>query len=174
MRGVRRARCASLRAHVGAASGSQPSPGPAAGNGVDRHGRGRGGLTDGTGLDALASRLRDRRGRLRAFLEAERSAGRRVAGYGAPGRAVTLLNWAGVDAGVCCPGPWTGRRPSRAAGSPARASGCAIPEALERDPVDTILILAWTLLDELRVQLEPLVARGARLAVAAPEPGFVA
>jgi hypothetical protein len=48
------------------------------------------------------------------------------------------------------------------------------PESLEHEPVDTILILAWTLVDELRVQLGPLVARGARLAVAAPEPGFVA
>jgi hypothetical protein len=131
------------------------------------------GLTEGSGLDGLAARLRDRRGRLRAFLDAERAAGRRVAGYGAPGRAVTLLNWAGVDAAVL---PWTVDRSVAKQGGCIPGTGVRVrePEALEREPVDTILILAWTLVDELRVQLAPLVARGARLAVAAPEPGFVA
>ena len=131
------------------------------------------GLTDGAGLEMLAARAEAGRGRLRAFLEAERADGRRVAGYGAPGRAVTLLNWAGVGATLL---PWTVDRSEAKQGG--RIPGTAIevrePETLELEPVDTILILAWTLADELRVQLAPLVARGARLAVAAPEPGFIA
>jgi hypothetical protein len=86
---------------------------------------------------------------------------------------VTLLNWAGVDAGVL---PWTVDRSTAKQGGRIPGTGVLVrdPGALEREPVDTILILAWTLVDELRVQLEPLVRRGARLAVAAPEPGFVA
>ena len=86
---------------------------------------------------------------------------------------MTLLNWAGVNGDLL---PWTvDRSPAKQGGwIPGTGIRVRAPEALERDPVDTILILAWTLLDELRIQLEPLVARGARLAVAAPEPGFVA
>ena len=161
------------RPRGGGGAGLSRVPGPAAGNGVIDTAEADAGLTDGTGLDALASRLEARRGRLRSFLEAERASGRRVAGYGAPGRAVTLLNWAGVDGDLL---PWTvDRSPAKQGGwIPGTGIRVRAPEALERDPVDTILILAWTLLDELRIQLEPVVARGARLAVAAPEPGFVA
>ncbi len=100
----------------------------------------------------LGERARDGGTRLREHLEDAAARRTRVAGYGAPGRAVTLLGIAGVDSRLL---PYTvDRDPSKqgrclpGSGIPVRATA-----ALADDQPDEIVVLAWTWADEIRADL---------------------
>jgi len=131
------------------------------------------GLDTGSGLEPFAVRAREAAAELHAFLVAERQAGRRVLGYGAPSKAATLLGLAGVgpdllaftvDAaplkhGLAIPGV---RVPIR----PVPALAVARP--------DSVLVLTWDIADEVMSQLEADGGWGARYVLPLPTPTVLA
>ena len=106
--------------------------------------------------------------RVRAFLRQARSEGRTVLGYGAPSRASTLLNHCGVTADLL---PAT---VDRSAAKQGRAlPGCRVPihapGFLAEVKPDYVLILAWTLADEIAEQMSEVRSWGGRFVVPLPD-----
>lgn len=99
--------------------------------------------------------------------------GQRVAGYGAPGKGNTLLNYCGIREDLL---PYTVDRNPYKQGK--YLPGTRIPvyplERLEADRPDVIVILPWNLKHEIITQLEPARSRGARFLVPIPEPMLLA
>ena len=116
------------------------------------------GLDDPAFLAGLAGRVADRCAALREHLEVAAREGRRVVGYGAPTRAVTLLNAAGVTARDL---PFTVDRSSAKHGRFLPGTGIPIrdPHELVNMPPDELLILTWDLADEVVAQLGELAGR---------------
>ncbi len=110
--------------------------------------------------------LRIKHDLLRHLLEA-RSAGRKVVGYGAPAKGVTLLNYCGLGPDLL---PYTVDR------SPSKQGrflpGCRIPilrpEDLLADRPDEVLILPWNLRTEIMAQMAGIRAWGGRFVVPIP------
>ena len=102
------------------------------------------------------------------FLIAARRNGRRVAGYGAPGKGNTLLNYCGIRTDLLeftvDRNPYKQGRYLPGTHIPIRA-----PEALEQERPDYILILPWNLKREIVAQLSPARDWGARFVVPIPE-----
>jgi SAM-dependent methyltransferase len=119
------------------------------------------------GHAGFAARVAATKRALLAYLIEQQSAGRSVAGYGAPGKANTLLNYCGI-------GPdllrfTVDRNPSKHGRfTPGMHIPILAPEALDASPPDVVLILPWNLRDEIAAQLAPLRARGSRLVVPIP------
>jgi SAM-dependent methyltransferase len=105
--------------------------------------------------------------RLREHLEEAVASGARVAGYGAPGRAVTLLAVAGVGPTLL---PFTVDRDPEKVGSSLPGSAIEIRDvtAIDRDRPDEVLILAWTWSAEIRVELARIGTWGGRFVVPLP------
>ena len=116
------------------------------------------GLDDPAFLAGLAGRVAERCAALREHLAEAAGEGRRVVGYGAPTRAVTLLNAAGITARDL---PYTVDRSSAKHGRYLPGTGIPIrdPRALVDDPPDELLILTWDLADEVVAQLGELAGR---------------
>ena len=105
--------------------------------------------------------------RLRRHLEAATDAGRLIAGYGAPGRAVGLLAVAGVGPALL---PFTVDRDPLKQG--LSLPGSAIPvrdvDAIDTYRPDEVLILAWTWASEIAGQLGRVGSWGGRMVVPLP------
>ena len=116
------------------------------------------GLEDPDFLAGLAGRVADQCAALRGHLEQAAAGGRTVAGYGAPTRAVTLLNAAGVTVREL---PYTVDRSPAKHGRYLPGTGIPIrdPGALFDAPPDELLILVWDLADEVVAQLPELAGR---------------
>ncbi len=120
------------------------------------------------GYAGFAPRVAKVQRAFRAFLSAERRAGRRVAGYGAAAKGSTLLNTCGVTEAAM---PFVVDR------NPAKQfklmPGCHIPilpaGSLFDERPENVVILPWNLADEIAAELEPLRKSGTRLWVAIPE-----
>ena len=119
------------------------------------------------GLAPLAAAVDQARREVLPHLRAARAAGRRIAGYGAPGRAVTFLNALGIGPELL---PFIADRAPTKQGRIIPGVGVPIvaPEVFAAEPPDEILILTWNLVAEIRTALLPLTARGTRLFVAIP------
>jgi hypothetical protein len=103
-----------------------------------------------------------------AFLIAERRAGRRVIGYGAPGKANTLLNYCGIRSDLL---EFTVDRNPYKHGrfTPGMRIPIREPDRLLAARPDIIWILPWNLRDEIAAQLaEDAAAIGARFMTAIP------
>jgi hypothetical protein len=117
---------------------------------------------------ALAQQVQAASTRVRVFLQQARSEGRTVLGYGAPSRASTLLNHCGVTVDLL---PAT---VDRSAAKQGRAlPGCRVPiyapgYLVEAKP-DYVLILAWTLADEIVDQMSEVRSWGGRFVVPLPD-----
>ncbi|MFO7546304.1 MAG: class I SAM-dependent methyltransferase [Trueperaceae bacterium] len=109
-----------------------------------------------------------KRGLLKLLMEFQER-GLRVAGYGAPGKGNTLLNYCGVREDLL---PYTVDRNPYKHGKYLPGTHIPVypPERLDADRPDVIVILPWNLKDEIVRQLEPARARGARFVVPIPEP----
>jgi SAM-dependent methyltransferase len=119
------------------------------------------------GHAGFAERVAATKRELLSFLIAERSAGRTIAGYGAPGKANTLLNYCGIGPDLLA--FTVDRNPHRCGKfTPGMHIPILAPEAIEAARPDTVLILPWNLRDEIARQLAPLAARGTRLFVPIP------
>jgi SAM-dependent methyltransferase len=117
---------------------------------------------------SFAPRVMHTKWRLIEFLVDQRRQGRRVVGYGAPGKGNTLLNYCGIRTDLI---DYTVDRNPYKQGMylPGTRIPIREPEALERDRPDFVLILPWNLKDEIAAQLEHIRARGTRFVVPIPE-----
>jgi SAM-dependent methyltransferase len=126
------------------------------------------------GYDTLAAytsfsaQVMNTKWRLLEFLIAARRDGRRVAGYGAPGKGNTLLNYCGIRTDLL---EFTVDRNPYKQGQflPGTHIPIRHPESLEQERPDYILILPWNLKQEIVAQLAPAREWGAQLVVPIPE-----
>ncbi len=117
-----------------------------------------------TGFTARVERIqRD----LLAFLIEARGQGRRAAGYGAPGKGNTLLNYCGIRTDLL---EFTVDRNPYKHGrfTPGTHIPIFPPEHLSAARPDLVLILPWNLRAEIAAQLAEVPAWGGRLVVAIP------
>jgi C-methyltransferase C-terminal domain/Methyltransferase domain len=158
----------SLRVVLAPAGKRRPTPAVAEVLGMER----AAGLDRIDRLASLGPRVDGLLAAVRRHLEEVRAAGRRVVAYGAPSRAVTLLNAAGIDRGLL---PYAAD--AAAAKQDRRIPGTDIPivapARLVADRPDEVLILAWPIADEIVAQLAAAGLRESRFAVALPELRFI-
>ena len=122
-------------------------------------------------LDAhlsFAPRVHETKWRLLEFLIAKRREGKRIAGYGAPGKGNTLLNFCGIRTDLL---EYTVDRNPYKQGMflPGTHIPIKHPETLEQDQPDYILILPWNLKDEIVKQLAHTREWGAQFIIPIPE-----
>jgi SAM-dependent methyltransferase len=101
------------------------------------------------------------------FLTGAKSSGKRVAGYGAPAKATTLLNFCGIGAGLL---PYTVDRSPHKQGRliPGVRVPIHAPERIFETKPDYVLILPWNIAGEVREEMAGIGAWGGRFAVAIP------
>ncbi|WP_040765929.1 class I SAM-dependent methyltransferase [Tsukamurella sp. 1534] len=116
------------------------------------------------GLQASAERARQE---LLRFLLDCRAQGKRVAGYGAPGKGNTLLNFCGIRTDLL---EYTVDRNPYKHGrfTPGARIPIHEPERLDADRPDVVVVLPWNLEAEITEQLRPLVDRGTELVYPMP------
>jgi SAM-dependent methyltransferase len=106
--------------------------------------------------------------RILSFLIEARDAGKRVVGYGAPGKGNTLLNYCGIRTDLI---EFTVDRNPYKHGRflPGTHIPVHPPEALDAAEPDYVFILPWNLRDEIAEQLEHVRGWGGRFVVPIPE-----
>jgi hypothetical protein len=119
---------------------------------------------------AFADAVKHGRSELVSLLRSLRESGSRVAGYGAPAKGNTLLNYCGIDRELM---PFTVDKNALKVGT--YTPGAHIPvmstAALETAaPPDYVLILAWNFADEIIQQQEAHRARGGKFIIPIPTP----
>jgi SAM-dependent methyltransferase len=120
------------------------------------------------GHSAFAERVTETKWKLLEFLIESRRDGKRVAGYGAPGKGNTLLNYCGIRTDLL---EFTVDRNPYKQGKflPGTRIPIHHPEALEQARPDFIVILPWNLTDEIMDQLAYTREWGGRFVVPIPE-----
>ncbi len=116
----------------------------------------------------FAERVEETKRNLLAFLIQARREGKQVAGYGAPGKGNTLLNYCGIRTDFLS---YTVDRNPYKHGKYLPGTHIPVfgPERLAETRPDYILILPWNLKDEIVKQLEYARAWGAKFVVPIPE-----
>jgi hypothetical protein len=106
------------------------------------------------------------------FLIDAREAGKRVAGYGAPAKGNTLLNYCGVRGDLL---EFTVDMSPRKQGTllPGTRIPVLAPAALKEKRPDIVLILPWNLKDEIVAEHGYIAEWGGRFAVPIPRPVFI-
>jgi len=117
---------------------------------------------------AFSDRVHETKWRLLEFLIARRREGKRIVGYGAPGKGNTLLNFCGIRTDLL---DYTVDRNPYKQGLflPGTHIPIKHPEVLEQDQPDYILILPWNLTEEIVEQLAYAREWGARFVVPIPQ-----
>ena len=117
---------------------------------------------------SFSRRVNDTKWRLLEFLIARRREGKRIAGYGAPGKGNTLLNFCGIRTDLI---EYTVDRNPYKQGQflPGTHIPIKHPEVLEQDRPDYILILPWNLKEEIVQQLAYAREWGAQFVVPIPQ-----
>ena len=120
------------------------------------------------GHAGFAPRVEETKWSLLEFLIEARREGKTIAGYGAPGKGNTLLNYCGIRTDLL---DFTVDRNPYKQGQflPGTHIPIKHPEALEHARPDFILILPWNLKDEIAAQLSYTREWGARCVVPIPE-----
>ena len=115
----------------------------------------------------FAERVRETRDALRAFAEDARREGKRIAGYGAPAKASTLLNYCGIGAETI---DYTVDRNPHKQGRlvPGTRIPIHAPEMLAETRPDYVLVLPWNLRDEILTQLAFVREWGGRFVIPVP------
>lgn len=122
--------------------------------------------------EAFADRVEQVRGELIGMLAELKRAGKTIAGYGAPAKGNTLLNYFRI-------GPETLDYlvDKNALKQGLYSPGMKIPirslDALEQQRPDVLLVLAWNFFDEIRQQQSEFAARGGQFLVPLPRPMLV-
>ncbi len=121
------------------------------------------------GYRHFGDRVAETKWNLLKLLIGLRSDGKRVAGYGAPGKGNTLLNYCGVRADLL---EFTVDRNPHKQGKflPGTHIPIYAPERIEMARPDYILILPWNLQREIAAQLAYVREWGAQLIVPIPHP----
>ncbi len=159
----------SLRVFLGRSDGT-PSITPAVDALLEREHDG--GYDDLGGYLGFEERVREAKRSLLTFLIEERRAGHSIAGYGAPGKGNTLLNYCGIRTDLL---DYTVDRNPYKHGrfTPGTRIPIHDPARLAETRPDVILILPWNLRDEIAAQLAYTRAWGARLVVPIPATALV-
>ena len=127
------------------------------------------GLSSQRTLDGFANRVAANRRDIRQLLHDLVAQGKTVAGYGAPAKATTLLNYCGIGTGelpyLVDKNPWKVGRYQPGTGIPV----LAVETLLEREP-DYVLILPWNIHSEVVEQQRTYAQRGGRFIVPLPKP----
>jgi SAM-dependent methyltransferase len=122
--------------------------------------------------EEFAVRTAGNRRALRMMLEELRGRGKSVAGYGAPAKGNTLLNYCGIDTTLL---PYTVDRNPMKVGM--LTPGMHIPvrgaEAIQERRPDYLLILAWNFADEIMDQQRAYREAGGRFIVPIPTPTVI-
>jgi C-methyltransferase C-terminal domain/Putative zinc binding domain/Methyltransferase domain len=120
------------------------------------------------GHAGFSPRVEETKFKLLEFLIDCRRQGKRVVGYGAPGKGNTLLNYCGIRTDLL---EFTVDRNPYKQGQflPGTHIPIRHPDALEQARPDYILILPWNLKDEIKFQLSYTREWGARCVVPIPE-----
>ena len=125
------------------------------------------GLEDGAAYRAFARQVVDVKAGLLRFLLDAREAGKVVAGYGAPAKGNTLLNYCGVGTDLLA---FTVDRSPHKQGMllPGTRIPVLAPEALLEARPDYVLILPWNLKGEVMAQMAAVRGWGGRFVVPIP------
>lgn len=117
---------------------------------------------------AFAEGARELKRRLLSFLIDAADRGRSVAGYGAPAKGNTLLNYCGIGPDLL---PYTVDRNPHKQGRflPGTRIPIHAPERIAETRPDVLLILPWNLRAEIAAQMAGIREWGGRFAVAIPE-----
>ncbi len=126
------------------------------------------GLTEFARYERFAAKVERSRRALLDLLESLKEQGKQVAGYGAPAKGNTLLNYCGIDTSLV---PYTVDKNPMKVG--LYTPGMHIPvlpvsTLLERQP-DYVLILAWNFADEIIRQQRAYRESGGRFIIPVPE-----
>lgn len=130
------------------------------------------GLTSPERYHAFASAVAEQRRELRALLGELRAQGKSVAGYGAPAKGNTLLNYCEISRDSL---PYVVDKSPLKVGLLTPGSHIRVlPVAalLEQQP-DYLLILAWNFADEVMAQQREYQARGGKFIIPIPRPRVV-
>jgi SAM-dependent methyltransferase len=127
----------------------------------------RAGLRDLATYAAFEERVRETKRSLLEFLIGAKRAGKSVAGYGAPGKGNTLLNYCGVRRDFL---DYTVDRNPYKHGKflPGTHIPVLAPERIDETRPDYLLILPWNLKDEIIAQMAHIRGWGGRFVVPIP------
>ncbi|WP_107656370.1 class I SAM-dependent methyltransferase [Nocardia suismassiliense] len=125
------------------------------------------GLHQVDGYTQLRPRTETVRHDLLRFLLDQRAAGKRVVGYGAPGKGNTLLNYCGIRTDLL---EYTVDRNPYKHGrfTPGTRIPIYAPDRIELDRPDVVLVLPWNLETEITAQLRHIASWGAELVYPLP------
>jgi SAM-dependent methyltransferase len=117
---------------------------------------------------SFSEQVNETKRRLLEFLIAVRREGKHVAGYGAPGKGNTLLNYCGIRADFL---DYTVDRNTYKQGKflPGTHIPIVAPDKIRETRPDYVLILPWNIKDEIMTQLSYIRDWGGRFVVPIPE-----
>jgi SAM-dependent methyltransferase len=126
------------------------------------------GLADLATYLAFAERVQGEKREIVRFFHDAKQQGLRVAGYGAPAKGNTLLNYCGIGRDVV---DFTVDMNPHKQGLflPGTHIPILSPDVLEAAPPDLVFILPWNLRREVEQQLAPLRERGVRFVARSPD-----
>jgi len=146
-----------------------PGPHDAGALEIEREERAAGGAANLERHRQLARDTERHRRELRGLLEDLRAQGKKVAGYGAPAKGNTLLNYCDIDTSLM---RYTADKNPLKVG--LFTPGMHIPvrevSVIEQDRPDYLLVLAWNFADEVMEQQAAHRARGGRFIIPIPGP----
>jgi SAM-dependent methyltransferase len=117
---------------------------------------------------AFAEQVRETKRKLLEFLIGAKREGKRIAGYGAPGKGNTLLNYCGIRTDFL---DFTVDRSTYKQGKFLPGTHIPIygPEKLREEKPDYVLILPWNFKDEIMAQMADIRQWGGKFVVPIPE-----
>ena len=130
------------------------------------------GLESIAAYEGFRAKVDDTKRRLVSLLIGLKNDGRRIAGYGAPAKGNTLLNYCGIGPDFL---DYTVDRSPAKQGLylPGTRIPVLAPEHLMADRPDFVLILPWNIRDEIMTQLADIRTWGGRFIVPIPNPEIV-
>lgn len=130
------------------------------------------GMTSFQRYARFAEEVRGNRTAIRSLLEKLTNEGKTIAGYGAPAKGNTLLNYCGIDTALV---PYTVDKSDLKVNKFTPGMHLPVMEAptlLERQP-DYVIILAWNFADEIIRQQSEYKARGGKFIIPVPVPQVI-